>query len=364
MKVSPDGPLRYLCSISDPESIPKRLDAVDAVCEMVVELAWEQIRSNPSWLCLHCAAVEMNGRLVLFPNRRRAGKSTLTAVLASRGYRVFTDDFLPISVDPGGYIHGRANGILPRIRLPLPDDFSDAFKDWAAHDHGPRNERYKYLQIETLADRGSALPIGAVVVLNRDKAAECSLHVIDRETVLNGMIAQNFARTLHSGKILQASNGVTETAELFRLDFGSAEVAADLLEEKFRTWPNPIRAMKNPHRLQEGGADLSLLASSQPTLLDGRQYCYAKDVTEVQIHDTIYLSDAFGLGVHRLNQGSSAIWRLFQEPTSLAEVAELLAMAFPDVPAEQINQDSRRAMTQFVENRLIVLANEMARSGS
>ena len=239
MKISRDGPGRYLCAIAAGDAIPTRLDAVDAVCEMVAELAWEQIRSNPSWLCLHCAAVEMNGRLVLFPNRRRAGKSTLTAVLASRGYRVFTDDFLPVNVDPEGYIQGRANGILPRIRLPLPDEFSDAFKKWADSDPGPQNKRYKYLEIQALADRGSALPIGAVVVLNRGDVTEPSLHVIDRETVLDGMLAQNFARTLHSGKILQASNGVTETAELLRMDFGSAEAAADLLEEKFRAWPTP-----------------------------------------------------------------------------------------------------------------------------
>ena len=50
----------YFCETPQGNAEPRQWDAINAICELVVELAWEQIRSNPSWLCLHCAAVERN----------------------------------------------------------------------------------------------------------------------------------------------------------------------------------------------------------------------------------------------------------------------------------------------------------------
>lgn len=356
MTISAEAGQKYSCSI--PDAAPKKWDALNSVCEMVAELAWEQIRSNPSWLCLHCAAVELNGRLVLFPNGKKAGKSTLTAVLASRGHRVFTDDFLPVEVDQNGFIRGRANGILPRIRLPLPDEFSDTFKRWVADNPGPQNRKYKYLTIDALADRGETLPIGAIVVLDRGERSDCIINPIKRETALNEMISQNFARILHSGKILQASNGVAETAELYRLNFGSAEDAADLLEQKFQCWTQPVRPMVNPQNLPQGCVDLAQLAEEQPAFQDNANYQHASELTVVTTDDVAYLTDASGLGVHRLNSGSAMIWHLLQDPTSLKDAVEVIKVAFPAIPLEEIEADTRKTMVQFVQNRLITSADK------
>ncbi|MCP3969768.1 MAG: PqqD family peptide modification chaperone [Rhodobacteraceae bacterium] len=349
-----DGSGEFLCRAGDSGGAGKPWDAVNAVCEMVVELAWEQIRCNPGWLCLHCAAVEFNGRLILFPNRRRAGKSTLTAVLAARGYRVYTDDFLPVHVDEDGRIFGVANGVAPRIRLPVPDGFSAEFHAWAAQNKGPGNRRYKYLDIEDLADRGTMLPVGAVVVLDRDTdMTEATLTPALRGQVLDDLITQNFARTLHSGRILLASEGVTDTAELFRLQYGSAELAADRLAERFQTWTAPVRTIKHPRRLQTCDADLKRLEAGSPAFLPAARYLRAPGVTEVECEGTLYVSDGFGLGIHRLNPGARAIWQLVSEPLTVNDVAGILTAAFPDIPGEQIATDSLATMTDFVANRLV-----------
>lgn len=354
----------YLCETPQGQGEPRQWDGVNAICELVVELAWEQIRSNPSWMCLHCAAVDMNGRLVLFPDGRRAGKSTLTAVLASRGYRVFTDDFLPVHVDDDGFLVGRANGILPRIRVPPPAAFGESLKNWVARNPGPQNRQYKYLNIESLASRGATAPIGAVIALNRGDGVDCRLDGMTRQETLDKIVSQNFARTLHSGRILQAANGVTETADLFRLDYSSAETAADLLEDRFQTWATPTRAFRSARAQGADAVDLSLLATDQPALVEGLDYARARDVTEVQVEDALYLSDASGLGVHRLNAGSQSIWRLFDEPTSLPEITELLTTAFPEISRDQIESDSRDTMREFVRKRLIVPAMSTGRSVS
>ena len=343
---------RYLCKTSD-STTTKRWDAVNAVCELIVELAWEQIRSNSSWLCLHCAAVEFNGRLVLFPNRRRAGKSTLTAILANRGYKVFTDDFLPVSLDPPGTIQGIANGVLPRVRLPLPEEFQTGFRDWVSDNQGPGNAQYKYLNVDNLAQRGESLPIGAVVVLDRDERAPPSLRPASQSAVLDDLVVQNFARTVHSAKILRASYHVSETVDLYRLSYCSAEAAADVLEQQFQSWNAPVGVLPAWNDMQEDGADLALLEAQSSEFDPSVIYTRAPGVTGVFVDDVAYLSDGPGLRVHRLNAGSAAIWRLLEDPATVDDITDLLCAAFPDIPRTQIEGDSATILRQFAANGLI-----------
>ena len=70
-------------------------DRVDAACSFIVDLIRAYIAAAPSLLCLHGAAAEFAGRLVVFPTPYRSGKSTLTAYLAAAGVRVYADDILP-----------------------------------------------------------------------------------------------------------------------------------------------------------------------------------------------------------------------------------------------------------------------------
>ncbi len=78
-------------------SAPLRWDeAADGLCGFIAALIRARVMDDPELLCLHGAAVEIAGKLVVFPNRYRAGKSTLTACLAAAGLRVFADDVLLI----------------------------------------------------------------------------------------------------------------------------------------------------------------------------------------------------------------------------------------------------------------------------
>ena len=63
-----------------------------AIFSLTAELARAFVDEKPERLCLHCAAVEVDGRLIIFPNTQEAGKSTLAIKLASGGFRIFADD--------------------------------------------------------------------------------------------------------------------------------------------------------------------------------------------------------------------------------------------------------------------------------
>ena len=52
-------------------------------------------------LLLHAGVVEKNGKALILPALPGSGKSTLTAALANRGYRLLSDEFGAVDVDDG-----------------------------------------------------------------------------------------------------------------------------------------------------------------------------------------------------------------------------------------------------------------------
>ncbi len=53
-------------------------------------------------LPLHASAIAVDGRCIVFTGPSRAGKSTLAAFLAGRGYAILSDDICVVSRDPAG----------------------------------------------------------------------------------------------------------------------------------------------------------------------------------------------------------------------------------------------------------------------
>jgi hypothetical protein len=84
---------------------------VGAVFSLAAELARAFAEERSGLLCLHCAAVETDGHLILFPNSENAGKSTRVTGLAALGLRLFADDVLAVSEVSR---HGGSHGIAPR----------------------------------------------------------------------------------------------------------------------------------------------------------------------------------------------------------------------------------------------------------
>lgn len=103
------------------------------------------------FLLLHAGALERDGQALLLPAMPGAGKSTLTAVLAHRGWRLLSDEFGLVDLQ-GEQVHP-----LPRA-IPLKNNSIDLLRDYApASAIGPLYRRTRKGDVAHLRPPADAL---------------------------------------------------------------------------------------------------------------------------------------------------------------------------------------------------------------
>lgn len=323
-----------------------RKDGVAAICALVAELVRAYINDDPKLLCLHGAAAEFAGKLVIFPNKYRAGKSILSACLAAAGVKLFGDDVLPINLLEG---YGVAPGLAPRLRLPLPDNLNAESRHFIETNAALKSGRYLYLDLKdgSLATRYSYAPIGAFVLLEREEGIAAILENISESEVLRQVVWQNFARETEAPRILECLSRMVATAKRYCLRYDRAEDAVALLKEDFKFWP------------EKGGENStrSLLSEqNSPGLVEVRRGCFLRkaDVSVVTADDESFLADAGGAAIYQLNSIGSAIWTLLAEPRTMLEMVELLQVAFPQVSRDQVEKDVGILVNSLQSRKLII----------
>jgi Coenzyme PQQ synthesis protein D (PqqD) len=350
---SDPGGDRLVCESHAEGKGPRRFDAVNAVCDAMVGLALALPAEHPDLICLHAAAVAMAGRLLVFPNVQRAGKSTLSAALAQAGHALFSDDVVPLSFASDARARGHAMGIAPRLRLPLPEALGQGFRDWVEGIGGPRNRQYLYLSLPDLPPRGTVLPLGAFVILDRlETPVEARLELVGPEVAMDALLFQNFTRDRHSGDILRVMAAVLSDRPAYRLSYHDLDSAVACLERQFHRWPDPITdAAKDPEqsfRLADFATQVARGGQAGGRLLRQRP-----GTTEIWLGDRLYLADAMGRAIHRIDPVGAAVWLILAEPTTPDEIAALLAETFPEISRAQISADLQRLIAQFDANNLI-----------
>ncbi|TAN58704.1 MAG: hypothetical protein EPN26_01205 [Rhodospirillales bacterium] len=205
---------------------------VDAVCDFLVDLVRAYIRDNPPLLCLHCAAVETQAGLVVFPSSYAAGKSTLAMHMAAAGARLFADDVMPLRKEDG---HGVAPGILPRLRLPLPAETSRVLGSFLKQRPGKSSQRFAYyaMREDELAAHGEAAPVAGLVLLDRKNAGLAGLREVGMAEMLKSTILRNFSHSVPGIEVLDRLNALVAGARRLRLTYSSAEQAVECLRNAF-----------------------------------------------------------------------------------------------------------------------------------
>lgn len=326
--------------------------AVNVTCALISELFWPFLEAEPDLLCVHGAAVEFAGKLVVFPNRYRAGKSLLSAALVAAGRRLFTDDVLPIV---SGTARGLALGVRPRLRIPVPDDLDARTRQFIDERAGPSSGRYLYLNTTETeqATRGTQLPIGAFVLLERDASVKPAMTPISFGTVMRQLIWQNFARRLHHAEILRRLHQLSEGARCYCLRYARVEQGVTLLGKAFDTWPDaPVQ------RNATQAATINSISCLETAGTSPRFFTRDPRVVESIADGDHFLSNSDGTAIHHLNPLGSAVWQLLMNDISSTELVDAVHCAYPDVRRERIEADVRKLIAKLLESGLVVAGPE------
>lgn len=332
---------------------PRRMfDTVDAVCDVVSALALALPADRPDVICLHAAAVAMSGRLVVFPNIRRAGKSTLSAALARAGYPLFSDDVLPVIQTTERETFGIAMGTAARLRLPLPETVTAGFRDWVAAHSGPGNSRYQYLNLSDQPSHGTSLPVGAFVILDRqDGTVDAHLTAVTPDTAMDALLHQNFTRDRHSADILETIADTLMARPAYRLTYCDLDGAVACLQATFSEWSGPSQASS-----PTSGRSFRKAVLSQPAAQiapDARPIRQRAGTTAIKLGGRLYLADPDGCSIHGTDPLSEAIWTTMEDPVSAEDIVNLLAAAFTDVDRSRIEADVIALIGHFQANGLV-----------
>ena len=343
---------------------PIREDSrVRTLASIVVDMIYAWLEANPPLLCMHCAAAEFDGRLVIFPSTNRAGKSSLVTRLMADTVVCYGDDLL--AVTPEG--QGMSFGVPPRLRRPLPPAEKKLAAFIRAHS-GPADKWNQYVAsgLRTMAPFGQVRPIGAFVMLTRTETGPAELFRVDAADSLRNMVSQNLMRRGSARTVFEHSLKLTEEKPCWQLRYSRLDDAVAVLRTAFapgtgKGFAAPPHSgegdaaplQKQPETRQANSADKAALPAPTRSPSD-ETWVRRTDILRRQSKDGYFLFQEAGDAIFHLNLPGGAVWELLSEPLSEAEAVDLLAFAFPQTPRAVIASDVITLFEALEEKGLII----------
>ncbi|MCC6609941.1 MAG: HprK-related kinase A [Burkholderiales bacterium] len=177
-------------------------------------------------LLLHAGVVERDGRAVLLPALPGSGKSTLTAALANRGFRLLSDEF--------GVVRLADAALLPLVRpTALKNESIEVMRRFAPGAVlGPSFPKTRKGTVAHLAPRSEsvaklAVPARPALILfpNFTRDAELALEPIPKSRAFLKLSTNSFNYELLGPEAFDAVTKLVSSCECYRLRFGDLEEA-------------------------------------------------------------------------------------------------------------------------------------------
>jgi hypothetical protein len=263
---------------------------------------------------------------VLLTGAGGAGKSALvTRLCAETAELPFGDDVVALRPD------GRAEaiGIAPRLRLPLPR--SEVLRRLVAARTVAQDGRYAFLSGALVAPRGTCAAPIALVRLERRAGAPARLGALDPSATLATLAARTILPPdpAEADAAFDVIARVAPTLAGYSLAYDDLDQAATLLARVFGETGLPDAGPPPP-----AAAPLPAEPAAPEAV-----WRRAADVAVRRQGDALALW-ALGEGaLYRLDGVGHAIWDLLERPWRGAELAGLIADAFPGADAAAVRRD-------------------------
>lgn len=348
---------------------------------------------------LHAAAATREGRTLLFCGRHRAGKSVLVARLQLAGWQGLGDDMLGLTAD--GELLSYA--LAPRLRLPLPPCPGLAplllpDSPFAAC----RDDRYLCCDPLALPRQpwGTRCSPSAIMVLDRrdeDSSADSGIFMQAQQEDMGELLRRFLLRDGRAGQALRTVDALLRRVPCRLLRYRTADEALRLLNDWLSAhregapFADPPLPEEAPSRLPENLTTVPDAPAYAGGMRGPRIFCRrgaraharhaaprretAEHIRRRQRPDVIFRQnenggflardeDAGGREgrIFQLNRMGCALWQLWREPGSDAELSALLAEAFPHISPERIRRDVTALRQRLCAAGLLIDAEEASPS--
>lgn len=334
---------------------PLRCDSKASVASsIIVDLIYAWLGDNPAWLCLHAAAAQFAGRLVVFPSTNRAGKSLLMARLLAAGHTVYSDDLLAFNMEG----QAMAFGVPPRLRPPLPPTEEEALGEFVRAHLGLGDKYSQFVEAPAIAPFGRQGFIGAFVMLKRHKEGAPGLSPAPGGQALRNLVYQNLMREASAHDVLSAACALTEQTPCWLLRYSNTNEAYALLREFFAEGSSPGFSA-GPAPGAEAAAEERqpyYRAPARGVRPSAAMFVARPGVRGVAGRGEFFLTGAQGSDIFHLNAMGWALWQMLATPLSELEAVALLQEAFSSTPQARIERDVMALFAALKAEGLIVAA--------
>lgn len=194
-------------------------------------LNWCIATTMNCWLIIHAAVLAREGRGLILPGRPGAGKSTLTAVLASRGWRLLSDEHAIIDPRSGRLI------AVPRP-ISLKNDsirligamFPDAVMSPPVADTHKGTIAHLKPSADSISMASEEVRPAWVVFPAFGPSVQTELSAIEKGEALARLAENSFNYGLHGSAGFRALADAVEACQVFELAYSSVTAAADLID--------------------------------------------------------------------------------------------------------------------------------------
>ncbi len=182
------------------------------------------------YLMIHAAAIEKNGRVAILPAPPGSGKSTLTAGLIQRGWRLLSDELTLIGAD--GLIQGIARPVsLKNQSIDVIREFApqatigrvvkDTIKGTVAHLCAPTDSVARVLE--------KARP-GWVIFPKYQANSPATLQPMQRSEAFMGLAQNAFNYSLLAANGFQRLSALMDASMAFRFEYSKLDEAAHMFD--------------------------------------------------------------------------------------------------------------------------------------
>ena len=209
-------------------------DPYDAANGLAGALISVFVSGDPQMVCLHAGAARVGDGLVVVIGDSLAGKTSVALQLAVLGNRFFGDDQIAVTLENPS--SGICLGLMPKVRLPLPEDCGDGFREFVEGYSSMQGEDMAYLKLweGEAGTFGETALVRALVFLERVDAGETELRPASRSELVKTMVSTAFAPHISSPNLLSGLTRLAAAADAYHLRFSSSRDAAALLSGEFR----------------------------------------------------------------------------------------------------------------------------------